>query len=252
MIGRGILRTTAVMVALGVLAMSAGPAQARVRLAKPGGKPLPGRWQSWADASLVPTVRGRVTLRLARCPALPKAAGCVYLERPRTVWLRPGAGDPHGALLHELGHVFDLLVMGNADRARVKRILRRPGRRPWWRGRTPVAELFAEGYSWCARYRRIASLRRYASYGYDPTPEQHRRLCRVIRHAATDHAPPSSAPGPAVTPSEAAPPPPPSQEPGTVPGDPEHDPGPVPIEDPDVPVPPPPAPLPPLPAAPAP
>jgi hypothetical protein len=242
-------------------AVAARAKRGGVQLVERRGAPLPGRWQSWADASLMPTVSGRVTIRLARCPDLPRAAGCVYTRRPRQVWLRSGAGDPRGALLHELGHVFDLLVMSNSDRAAVKRILRRPAEQPWWRGRVPVAEHFAEGYSWCARYARIHSLRGYASYRYDPTPAQHRRLCALIRRAAADRTPPQPAPGtPATTRADPPAPPPPSPDSGTVPGDPQHDPGPTPPEDPHrppapVPVPPPaqpPAPPPAPPASPAP
>jgi hypothetical protein len=246
MVRKAMVRALAVVTALGASAAVATPAQAKVKLVRPGGKSLEGRWQSWADASRVPTVRGRVTVRRRACPALPKAAGCVYPRKPRVIWLRPGAGDPRGALLHELGHVFDLIVMNRADRAKVKRIFDSPSRRAWWRGRQPLAEWFAEGYSWCARYRQIRSLRRYASYRYDPTPRQHAKLCQVIRRAAADRRPPQPAPAPPVTQSVGEPPPPPSDEPDTIPGDPAHDPGPVPIEDPNLP----PPPVPPLPAAP--
>jgi hypothetical protein len=220
-----------------------------VKLVKRDGHAMSGRWQSWADASLMPTVTGRVTVRLARCPDLPRAAGCVYTKRPRVIWLRPGSGDARGALLHELGHVFDLLIMSNSDRAAVKRILRRPARQPWWRGRNPVAEHFAEGYSWCARYGRIRSLRGYASYRYDPSPAQHRKLCALIRRAASDRTPPQPAPdAPPSTRGDPPAPPPPSSEPGTVPGDPERDPGPTVPEDPSLPPAPAiPVPLPPLP-----
>jgi hypothetical protein len=200
----------------------------------------------------MPTVSGRVVIRLRRCPDLPRAAGCVYTKRPRQIWLRPGSGDARGALLHELGHVFDLLILSNRDRAAVKRIFHRPQRRPWWRGKVPVAEHFAEGYSWCARYARIRSLRGYASYRYDPTPDQHRKLCALIRRAASDRTPPQPAPDAPPSPrSDPPPPPPPSPESGTVPGDPEHDPGPISPEDPNLP-PVPPLPVPPAPLAPAP
>ena len=218
---------------------------------------IPGRWQAWADASRMPTVKGRIRLRLARCPAMPRAAGCVYTRRPRTIWLRPTAGDPRGTLLHELGHTYDLLVLSNRDRAAVSRIFHR-SRRAWWKGRIPTAEWFAEGYSWCARYARIKSLRRYASYRYRPTPAQHRRLCQVIVRAAGDrHAPQPAPAAPPTTRPDPPPPPPPSQTPGTVPGDPDHDPGPTPPEDPGgtptptpAPVPGLPVPVPPLPPAP--
>ena len=95
------------------------------------------------------------------------AAGCVYTRRPRTVYLRPGLRDPRGVLLHELGHVYDLKVMNNRDRGVFRRIMRR-GSAKWWRGAEPLAEQFAEAYSWCARYARIVSIARYSSYDYRP------------------------------------------------------------------------------------
>ena len=45
----------------------------------------------------------------------------------------------------------------------------RRGRAKWWRGAEPLAEQFAEAYSWCARYARIVSIARYSSYDYRPT-----------------------------------------------------------------------------------
>jgi hypothetical protein len=228
-----------------------GAAPHAVKLVGQAGRPLSGRWQSWAAASRMPTPRGRITLRLARCPAMPRAAGCVYTRHPRTIWLRESAGDPRGTLLHELGHTYDLLVLSNRDRAGVSRILHR-SRRAWWKGRIPTAEWFAEGYSWCARYAKIKSLRRYASYRYRPTAAQHRQLCRLIVRAARDRHPAQPAPSsPPTTRPDPPPPPPPSPSPGTVPGDPDHDPGPTPPEDPDDPAPSPvpvlPIPVPPLP-----
>jgi hypothetical protein len=202
-------------------------ARGAVRLFSPSGRALPGRWQSYADAALVPTVAGRVTVRLRRCPARPTAAGCVYTSRPRTVFLRPGGRDPRGVLLHELGHVFDLTVMNNRDRGRFRHIMRRTRRAKWWRGSPPLAEQFAEAYSWCARYSRIVSIARYSSYRYRPTSAQHRRICALIRRAATDRRR-AKAPAdvPVVTGPHPEPPPPPSTAPGVVPGDPNRDPGP--------------------------
>ena len=76
-------------------------------------------------------------------------------------------------LLHELGHVYDLKVMNNRDRGRFRRIMHRSATRKWWVGELPLAELFAEAYSWCARYTRIVSITRYSSYRYRPTAQQH-------------------------------------------------------------------------------
>jgi hypothetical protein len=231
----------AVVALLGCVLVAAGAGTARVRAARgavklvtPHRTPLRGRWQSYADASLVPTVVGRVTVRLARCPALPSAAGCVYIRRPRTIFLLPGIDDPRGVLLHELGHVYDLTVLNNHDRARFRKIMHR--RVAWWKGRLPLAEQFAEAYSWCARYARIVSIARYSSYDYRPTPKQHRQICALIKHVARDRAPARPAPAePVVTAPH--PPPPPSSAQGTVPGDPKRDPGPQPTPTPVIPVP---------------
>jgi hypothetical protein len=221
-----------------VRAASATPVAAvgAVRLVSPEGAPLTGRWQAWANRSLVPTVTGRVVLRATGCPGLPKVAGCVYTSQPRVIYIKTGLANPRDVLLHELGHVYDLTVLNNHDRARFRKLMHR--RVAWWKGRLPLAEQFAEAYSWCARYVRIVSIARYSSYDYRPTAKQHRRICALIRHAARDRRPARPAPAaPVVTAPHAPPPPPPSTAPGTVPGDPKHDPGPQKPEDPNKPKP---------------
>jgi hypothetical protein len=213
-------------------------ARGAVRLFSRGGKPLKGRWQSWADESLMPTPRMRVKVVRTGCPAERRAAGCVYTKRPRVIYLRERLRDPRGVFLHELGHIFDLRVMNNRDRGRFRRIMDRSPRRKWWRGRMPLAEHFAEAYSWCARYTRIVSISRYSSYRYRPSKRQHRRICALIVRAARDRAQPvpPSQPPPTTNPDPDAPAAP-STAPGVVPGDPERDPGPQPPEDPDEPEP---------------
>jgi len=204
---------------------SARAARGAVKLVTPRGKPLRGAWQGWADRALVPTLVGRVRVRLQRCPARPSAAGCVYTRRPRTVFLRPRLRDPRGVLLHELGHVFDLKVMNNRDRGVFRRLMHRRAAR-WWKGAHPLAEQFAEAYSWCARYARIVSIARYSSYEYRPKARQHKRICALVRRAAVDRrAAKRPADVPVVTRPHPPPPPPPSSAPGVVPGDPQRDPG---------------------------
>jgi hypothetical protein len=211
----------AVAVALVAAPAGAGPSAgtaAGLTMSAPGGRALDGPWLRWARASLMPTVQGRVIVRLQRCPALPRAAGCVYRNRPRTVYIRPRVRRPRSVLLHELGHLFDLRVLNNRDRGRFRRIVRAP-RRKWWAGKIPLAEQFAEAYSFCARYRRIASIGRYATYDYAPTRRQHRSVCALIVDAARDRAPAAPAPqAPPVTRSDPVPPPQPRPSPGTVPG----------------------------------
>ena len=196
-----------------------------MKLVTPRGKALRGPWQRYADKALVPTVHGRVRVRVAALPGAPASAGCVYTRRPRTIFVRPGLRDPRGVLLHELGHVFDLTVMNNRDRGAFRRIMRRRAAK-WWRGSEPLAEQFAEAYSWCARYATIVSIARYSSYDYRPTARQHKRICKLVRSAAGDRRAAAKPPAlPEVTRPHAPPPPPPSSAPGTVPGDPQRDPG---------------------------
>src|SRR6185312_4473033 len=106
----------------------------------------------------------------------------------------------------------DLTVLNDSDRADFRRIFHIPASRKWWSGSTPLAEWFAEGYSWCARYSRVTSVSRYALYHYHPTHRQYGRVCAPIRSAAahnTAPAPPTQAP-PVVTgdPAPPAPAPP--------------------------------------------
>jgi hypothetical protein len=164
----------------------------------------------------MPTVGGPVRLRLVGCPALPRAAGCVYRKRPRTIYLKRGLRRPRSVLLHELGHLYDLRVMNNRDRGRFRKIMR-ARKQPWWKGKVPLAEQFAEAYSFCARYQRIVSISRYATYEYAPSRRQHTRVCRLIVAAADDRAPAAPPPqAPPVTRSDPQPPPQPPTS--TVPG----------------------------------
>src|SRR4051794_30639140 len=197
-------------------AVLATPIAARgaVRLVSPEGSSLGGRWQSWANGSLVPTVTGRVTVRLTGCPGLPKVAGCVYTSQPRVIYLRANLPSPRGVILHELGHVYDLTVISDTDRDRFKQIMRVP-KAKWWSGTRPLAEWFAEAYSWCARYSRIVSVKKFAIYHYDPTPTQHRRTCSLIKSAARDRTPPAPPNAPPVVTGDPAPPA--TQPVGTVP-----------------------------------
>jgi hypothetical protein len=92
---------------------------------------MSGQWQAWANASRVPTISGRVVIKLTGCPGLPRAAKCVYTKQPRVVYLKRGLTHPRVVMLHELGHVYDLTVMSNTDRGAFRRIMRRPHAQ-WW------------------------------------------------------------------------------------------------------------------------
>jgi hypothetical protein len=206
----------ALAVALLVLAVAPASGGPGLSFSGPGGRSLHGAWERWARASLMPTVGGRITLRLSGCPALPRAAGCVYRKRPRTIYMRTGVRRPRSVLLHEMGHLFDLRVMNNGDRGRFRKIMR-AHRRRWWAGRIPLAEQFAEAYSFCARYRNIVSIARYSNYEYRPSRKQHAKVCALIVKAADDGQAPAPPPqAPVVTRPDPSPPPQPP--PSTVPG----------------------------------
>src|SRR3954462_7193662 len=111
-----VLAGVSVVLGLPVLraAWGADPAATgAVKLVSTGGKRLSGQWQSWANASLMPTVKGQVVIKLTGCPGLPKAAGCVYTAQPRIVYIKRGLSHPRGVMLHELGHVYDLTVLSD-------------------------------------------------------------------------------------------------------------------------------------------
>jgi hypothetical protein len=222
--GNHLLVLRAVAVTVMILAV-AGAAHA-VELVTPAGKAPRGNWQSWADSALVPTVKGRVTIRRSGCPGFPRVAGCVYTKRPRVIYLKRGLQHPRSVMLHELGHVYDLTGLSNKDRGRFRKIMRQP-RAKWWKGKRPLAEWFAEGYSWCARYSRIVSIRRYAIYRYRPTAAQHRQVCALIKRAARDRTPPTLPAAPPVVAGDPVPPAPPPVATEVVPGDPARDPGPA-------------------------
>jgi hypothetical protein len=218
-------RVAAAVVLVGLCAPASAPAarggvlaaRGAVRLVAPRGQRLPARWQAWAAASLVPTVRGRVTVRLTGCPHVPRAAGCVYTKQPRVIYLAPRLASARGVLLHELGHVFDLAVLNDRDRARFRTIMQRPAWQ-WWTGTTPLAEWFAEGYSWCARYAPTAVAASDALYRYRPTTTQYHRVCALIRSAAAHNRTPAPAQAPPVITGDPAPPaPPPADEPEATP-----------------------------------
>ena len=96
-------------------------------------------------------------------------------------------------------------------------------------GSCPLAEQFAEAYSWCARYTRIVSITPVLQL---PLPADRAPASRIVQAdqaggaaIAAPSAPPPAPP--VVTGPDPPPPAPPSIAPGVVPGDPDRDPGPA-------------------------
>jgi hypothetical protein len=187
-------------------------------LVTPRGRPMPARWQRWVRRSLVPVVSGRIRVHVDGCPRRPHAVGCVYYTRPRRLYLDAERAALPATLYHELGHLYDMHVLRHEHRRRFKGFVGRRGR-GWFRGRYPASEQFAEAYSFCARYRRIHSLRGHTTYGYDPSPKEFEKTCRMIRDASRTPGPPQPPPNPPAEPTnDPEPPPQPPDDPDTVPG----------------------------------
>jgi len=179
-----------------------------------------------------------VRVSLDGCPARPNAVGCVYSTRLSTVYLDGDRAVLPATLYHELGHLFDWRVLNNRERRRFKRLVGK-ARQGWFRGPREPAEQFAEAYSFCARYRRIKSIRAYTTYGYDPSPGEHRAACRLIREAAKPRGPRQQDP-PNPPPTISDPDPPPPQPPDDSETEPDSPPSPLPPLPPAPPLPPPP------------
>jgi hypothetical protein len=176
------------------------------------GHPIRGKLHSWMHQAKVPLVHGRVRIKRGPCPMHPDFVGCVFSARPRTIYLGWNARDLRAVLYHELGHVFDHLVLNSRERRQFKRIIGVQGA-GWSRGRLPAAEWFADGYAECAVRPRVRRRAGRTAYGYAPTTRQHARVCRLIRRAAKPHGRRPQRPRNPPPVVEVAPPPPEQSQP---------------------------------------
>jgi hypothetical protein len=158
---------------------------------------MPDPWQQWANNALVPTVADRVALSTDPCPSYGYSSdGTTACFDPNGAQPTIHLAGPHTydrtQFFHELGHAFDASVMTGASRAGFVKIMRY--RTSSWTATSPgsdesAEERFASAYSLCARRSRVS---RDSSlygpghgYGYQPTASQHRRVCALVRRAAT-------------------------------------------------------------------
>ncbi len=191
-------RLTLSLAVLAALAVGIGGASAarqqpgKTVLVNAKGKRLGAPFQRWVNRATVPTVRGRVRVILTGCPRRPRFAACVFSKRTRTIFMRRGLRAPREVMLHELGHLFDLRVLGRADRRAFKRVMGRPRAR-WFRGLNPPAEQFAEAYALCALRTRLKG-RVTGGYGFRTGPLRHRRSCALIQRTVRPESPPPSPP----------------------------------------------------------
>jgi hypothetical protein len=149
----------------------------------PGAKPITGTMHRWLHQSKAPLVDGRVHVLIGGCPGAPLFVGCIFIKRPRVIYLSPAARRPRAVLYHELGHTFDIEVMQPRHREKFKRIMG-IRTRGWFTSRPPAAEWFADAYTLCAEQRHLRASRPATPYGYRATPRGHARVCELIRDAA--------------------------------------------------------------------
>lgn len=167
--------------------------------------PTQTRYQSFIDNALVPTADTRVALHMTACPANPAAWCTNYRYGPVAIWTRADYGylwaysDLYSdrqrltvqmALLHEIGHVFDLSPGPKGYRRAFARQMGRTGE-SWvyaTSSNSTLLEQFAMAYSFCAVFPHHADAVEARSawaghdYGFQPTPMQYERVCHVIRN----------------------------------------------------------------------
>lgn len=128
---------------------------------------------------------GRVQLVEEGCPSDP-AHPCADVQRG--VIYVPRGSEPF-AKQHELGHVFDFRRLALADREAFMRLMRRPAvaRCGWLEvppagcPLTPAGEMFGSAYAACRLGLRPDRGQWVSTYGYEPGPKRHRRVCKWMR-----------------------------------------------------------------------
>jgi len=159
---------------LSLLCLAVLPSGAEaVTLVTPDGR-VAEPYQTWANASKVPTTKDIIIVIAAPCPspAFTSAQGCTFNDLS-AIYIHPTATTPRQTFLHELGHVGIARWFRYAHYRAFGHIFR-------WK--TFDHELAAEAYSLCAVKRR---LRTAVGGSYNATPRQHKRACDVFRHSAS-------------------------------------------------------------------
>lgn len=152
-------------------------------------------YQWWGDKALVPAPDVTVTTSRAWCPSQVGYVACTRVEDDGSilVFMGPIIWRSREAWLHELGHVYDYMVMGRGDltpdgRARSTHPRRRflhlslRGRIAW---RTDLGdsphERFAEAWGICASNSMLKGRKVNGGYGYQVTTERHARICAFLQ-----------------------------------------------------------------------
>jgi hypothetical protein len=163
-------------------------------------------YQSWVDASLVPTPPTPLTVALRHCDR--RSAACLVPTRDGRRWVmrfpdvRYLAAYGEEALLeaevlfdHEMGHHFvaemrrAAMLRDRDERVRLLSYRQRFARIFGYELAVPfdgdIEEHFADEYGYCAVFGDEVPGRAWSwGYGFETTPAQHRRTCGLIRVAA--------------------------------------------------------------------
>src|SRR3954468_12335304 len=104
------------VLAIALLALALGaPSAHALQLLSSSDDPEVARFQTWVDASAMPTPPVSLYVVLESCPVA-ISDGCIVHEPQPTVYLGSFVQD-RPTLLHEVGHAFDASDMTDADRA---------------------------------------------------------------------------------------------------------------------------------------
>lgn len=143
-------------------------------------------WATAASARFAVPLPSSAVVIAGDCPAYADGGSCGYSDGRIYLVQRD-----RFSLAHELEHLLDAERYDGRDRVLLTRALRIRAGTPWGE-RTGLScmaevcpsEVAADAYAACALRLRPDGGRWTSSYGYDPTPRQHRRVCAAIRAAA--------------------------------------------------------------------
>jgi hypothetical protein len=159
-----------------VLAASAGAASTSTTFVRDGSVVAPRTYTAWLAQFRVPPPPGYVGLSSAPCDDA-AAVACMDWTTPLATLHLRGRDVDRRTFAHELGHVFDLYVLGPAGlRDEFAALVGEPT--------TTLAaqEKFADAYALCAQYAQLPGVWQTSS-GLRQTPAGHVKACALIREA---------------------------------------------------------------------
>ena len=184
-------RLVLALLAVGLVGLASATDATAVTLVDPGGNPIGGQFQAYADAARVPTLAGTLIFggTNAACPVACSTGpgsdainpdGSLFVQTaafgPAITWAAPTASAYQ--FDWELGHQFDWAYLTDADRQQLAVLWRSPTAQ-WWDsvkvlaagGEDGLERVFAADYASCA-------------LGYPPSatsePADREEICQLI------------------------------------------------------------------------